>query len=302
VPRVFTYPELHEATKGFSKKIGSGGFGSVYEGVLPDGSRVAVKRLENSNQGRKQFKVEVKVIGSIHHKNLVRLKGFCSQRPCYFLVYEYVANGSLDRWIFKAKATAAALDWDTRFRVVEDIARGLAYLHEECSTKVLHLDIKPQNILLDENFGVKIADFGLSRMVEQGEMSTVMTMIRGTPGYMAPEWLQLRVSDKLDVYSFGIVALEVATGLQALHTCVSCETSPRFLAAWGYTKLRAGEMVEMVDAKLRKEIDESTSRRSQAERLLKIGMWCIQPDPRQRPRMVEVVKMLEGATPVMDPP
>ncbi|EFJ35841.1 hypothetical protein SELMODRAFT_78240 [Selaginella moellendorffii] len=182
VVRVFTYPELHTATKAFSKKIASGGFGTVFEGILSDGSKVPVKRLETfSSQGYKQFKAEVGAIRSIHHKNLVRLKGFCSQESHHFLVYEYVPNGLLDKWIYKP---LEELNWDTRFRIVEEIAQGIRYLHEECSTRVLHLDIKPQNILLDENFGVKIADFGLSRMVEQGDLSDVMTMIRGTPGHM----------------------------------------------------------------------------------------------------------------------
>ncbi|XP_024545613.1 G-type lectin S-receptor-like serine/threonine-protein kinase At2g19130 [Selaginella moellendorffii] len=295
--RDFTYSELYTATKGFSNKIGSGGFGVVYEGVLQDGFKVAVKRIENSNQGHKQFKAEVRVIGSINHKNLVQLKGFCSHSACYFLVYEYVANGSLDKWIYSQEK----LGWDTRFAIIVDIAKGISYLHDECTTRVLHLDIKPQNILLDENFGVKIADFGLSRMVEKGEMSNVMTMVRGTPGYMAPEWLQLRVSDKLDVYSFGIVVLEVATGLQALHTCVSCGTSPRFLATWIVNNLRTGKMVQMLDKKLQQEMDD-TSRKVQVEKLLRIGVWCIQPDPRQRPAMVDVVKMLEGSAEVSDPP
>ncbi|EFJ36265.1 hypothetical protein SELMODRAFT_438129 [Selaginella moellendorffii] len=148
--RVFNYPELLTATKAFSEKIASGGVGTVFEGILS----VAVKRLESfSSQGYKQFKAE---------------------ESHYFLIYEYVANGSLDKWIYKPREE---LNWDTRFKIVEEIARGMCYLHEECSTRVLHLDIKPQNLLLDENFGVKIAEFGLSRMVEQGDLSDVMTMI-----------------------------------------------------------------------------------------------------------------------------
>ncbi|XP_024518398.1 G-type lectin S-receptor-like serine/threonine-protein kinase At5g24080 [Selaginella moellendorffii] len=150
VVHVFNYPELLTATKAFSEKIASGGVGTVFEGILS----VAVKRLESfSSQGYKQFKAE---------------------ESHYFLIYEYVANGSLDKWIYKPREE---LNWDTRFKIVEEIARGMCYLHEECSTRVLHLDIKPQNLLLDENFGVKIAEFGLSRMVEQGDLSDVMTMI-----------------------------------------------------------------------------------------------------------------------------
>ncbi|EFJ28918.1 hypothetical protein SELMODRAFT_17171, partial [Selaginella moellendorffii] len=185
-PRPFNLNELEMATRNFSKRIGSGGFGTVFEGSLSDGSRIAVKRLDDSNQGEKQFKAEVRAICNIHHRNLVSLRGYCSQKPHHFLVYDYVHNGSLDRWLFDS-SKAKSLDWNRRFLIVQDIARGLAYLHEECSSTVLHLDIKPQNVLLDESFTAKISDFGLSRMLGgDGRTDNAVTAIKGTPGYMAP--------------------------------------------------------------------------------------------------------------------
>ncbi|EFJ13622.1 hypothetical protein SELMODRAFT_17169, partial [Selaginella moellendorffii] len=185
-PRPFNLRELEMATRNFSKRIGSGGFGTVFEGSLSDGSRIAVKLLDDSNQGEKQFKAEVRAICNIHHRNLVTLRGYCSQKPHHFLVYDYVHNGSLDRWLFDS-SKAKSLDWNRRFSIVQDIARGLAYLHEECSSTVLHLDIKPQNVLLDESFTAKISDFGLSRILGgDGRTDNAVTAIKGTPGYMAP--------------------------------------------------------------------------------------------------------------------
>ncbi|EFJ14013.1 hypothetical protein SELMODRAFT_27719, partial [Selaginella moellendorffii] len=186
-------------------------FSTVFAGVLQDGSKVAVKRLESARQGLKQFEAEVRTIGSIHHRNLVKLQGYGAHGQHYYLVYEFVENLSLDKWLFSKvddhdPDKQEHLSWKIRSRIAMDIARGLDYLHGGCKDQVVHLDIKPQNILLDTDFGAKICDFGLARLVERSDHEKIFvnTVMRGTPGYMAPEWLHSRVTDKADVYSFGI--------------------------------------------------------------------------------------------------
>ncbi|MBA0727257.1 hypothetical protein Golax_000262, partial [Gossypium laxum] len=187
MPTRFSYEELKNVTKNFSNKLGEGGFGSIFQGTLPSGSEVAVKHLVGFGPVNKSFMTEVQTIGSIHHFNLVSLVGFCAQKFNRLLVYEYMANGSLDRWIFN-KNRDLALGWQIRKKIILDIAKGLAYLHEDCNQKIVHLDIKPQNILLDEHFNAKVSDFGLSKLIGK-DQSRVITTMRGTPGYMAPEWL-----------------------------------------------------------------------------------------------------------------
>uniref|UniRef100_A0A8R7RA34 non-specific serine/threonine protein kinase n=1 Tax=Triticum urartu TaxID=4572 RepID=A0A8R7RA34_TRIUA len=205
----FSFKKLSECTKGFSKKLGDGGFGSVFQGELGE-DKVAVKRLEGARQGKKEFLAEVETIGSIEHINLVRLIGFCAEKSERLLVYEYMSRGSLDRWIYY-RHNNAPLDWCTRSRIILDIAKGLCYLHEECRHIIAHLDIKPQNILLDDNFNAKVADFGLCKLINR-DQSKVVTMMRGTPGYLAPEWLTSRITEKVDVYSFGVVLMEIVSG------------------------------------------------------------------------------------------
>ncbi|XAR50550.1 Non-specific serine/threonine protein kinase [Bertholletia excelsa] len=209
MPVRFSYNDLCNATKNFSVKLGQGGFGSVYHGTLLDGTQVAVKKLESIGQGLKEFRAEVSIIGSIHHVHLVKLKGFCSESTHRLLVYEYMGKGSLDRWIFKNNQQGHVLDWETRFDIALGMAKGLAYLHEECDVKIIHCDIKPENVLLDDNFIAKVSDFGLAKLMTR-EQSQVFTAIRGTRGYLAPEWITNQaISEKSDVYSFGMVMLEI---------------------------------------------------------------------------------------------
>ncbi|KAJ0669745.1 putative protein kinase RLK-Pelle-SD-2b family [Helianthus annuus] len=210
LPTRFTYEELKTATENFCKKLGQGGFGSVYEGTLEDDSKIAVKRLDGLGHVNKSFLAEVESIGSIHHMNLVRLRGFCASKSQRFLVYDFMSNGSLDRWIYHGNLQHV-LEWQCRKKIILDIAKGLSYLHEECMQKIIHLDIKPQNILLDKDFNAKVSDFGLSKLINR-DQSQVMTRMRGTPGYMAPEWLSSIITEKVDVYSFGIVLLEILCG------------------------------------------------------------------------------------------
>ncbi|KAM7497812.1 hypothetical protein LguiA_022226 [Lonicera macranthoides] len=186
LPTRFSYKDLKVATENFSKKLGEGGFGSVFEEILKDATKVAVKCLDGLTQVKKSLLAEVETIGSIHHVNLVKLIGFCVEKSHgWILVYEYMCNGSLDRWIYHQNDEGAILDWKCRKKVVLDIAKGLSYLHEDWRQKIIHLDIKPQNILLDENYNAKVVDFGLSKLVDRNQ-SQVLTTMKGTPSYLAP--------------------------------------------------------------------------------------------------------------------
>ncbi|CAK7351243.1 unnamed protein product [Dovyalis caffra] len=195
IPVRFSYQDLRVATDTFKEIIGRGGFGSVFKGVLAYGTRIAVKRLDNLEQGKKAVLAEVETIGRLHHCNLLRLIGFCSEKSYKILVYEYMSNGSLDNWIFQ-NGHRPCLDWQTRKKITLDIAKGLAYLHEECQQTIIHFDIKPQNILLDPNFNAKICDFGLSKAMDT-ETGQVEISVRGTPGYIAPEWCKLAPGSRI---------------------------------------------------------------------------------------------------------
>ncbi|KAK4418607.1 G-type lectin S-receptor-like serine/threonine-protein kinase SD2-2 [Sesamum alatum] len=207
--RVFSYKDLHAATKGFSEKLGHGGFGAVFRGVLPDSSAVAVKRLERPGGGEKEFRAEVCTIGNIQHVNLVRLRGFCSENSHRLLVYDYMPNGPLSMYL---RHGSQNLSWDVRFRVAVGTARGIAYLHEECRSCIIHCDIKPENILLDEDFSAKVSDFGLAKLIGR-DFSRVLATMRGTWGYVAPEWISgVAITTKADVYSYGMTLLELIGG------------------------------------------------------------------------------------------
>uniref|UniRef100_A0A2P2KJB6 non-specific serine/threonine protein kinase n=1 Tax=Rhizophora mucronata TaxID=61149 RepID=A0A2P2KJB6_RHIMU len=286
MPMRFSYLQLHLATEDFKERLGGGGFGSVFKGVLPDGTPIAVKRLDKLGQGVKEFLAEVETIGSLHHFNLVRLIGFCAEKSCRLLVYEYLSNGSLDNWIFN-KHQGPCLDWQTKKRIILDIAKGLAYLHEDCRQRIIHLDIKPQNILLDQNFNAKVSDFGLSELINRDE-SQVLTTMRGTPGYLAPEWTQQRITVKVDIYSFGIVLLEVVSGRKNFDR--SRSESTLHLLEVLQKKAAQERLIDIVD-----NLDEDMqNNREEVIRMIKIGAWCLQDDPNRRPLMSTVVKVLEG--------
>ncbi|BBN11042.1 protein MpRLK-Pelle_SD-2b4 [Marchantia polymorpha subsp. ruderalis] len=295
--------DLMTATQEFSLKIGEGGFGAVYKGNLPDGTEVAVKRLKGAaGQGAKEFRAEMATIGSIHHINLVRLYGFCVEGDHPLLVYEYMANGSLDSHLFMddtAKSAKSCLDWQTRMSIASDTAKGLAYLHEDCREQIIHLDIKPQNILLDEQFRAKVADFGLSKLVkrnQKGQGQQGVTHLRGTPGYIAPEWLHMpTVTEKADVYSFGIVLLELVSGRRNAE--FSLRPERMFFPRWAFQRYKHGKLQEILDRRL----DEFVST-DEATRMLKVAFWCIQEDPLLRPAMGGIVQMLEGTLQVSEPP
>ncbi|CAM6106677.1 unnamed protein product [Calypogeia fissa] len=295
LPTRFSYKELEAATFGFRDKLGQGGFGSVYEGVLGDNTKIAVKRLESVGQGKKEFWAEVATIGSIHHVHLVQLRGFCAEGAHRLLVYEFMANGSLAKVLFSKKQDEIVLDWNTRCKICLGTARGLAYLHDDCRERILHCDIKPENILLDENLVAKVSDFGLAKLMNP-EQSEVFTTLRGTRGYLAPEWLlNSAISDKSDVYSFGMVLLELISGRKNFDHTESSEKS--YFPEYAYQQTENENVEGLVDPKL-----DGLANDSQVATLTRIALWCIQDEVAIRPSMKKVVKMIEGIIEVPKPP
>ncbi|KAJ6978523.1 PR5-like receptor kinase [Populus alba] len=289
-PVRFSYEDLRVATHDFSDTLGKGGSGSVFKGVLPDGTHVAVKKLDKLGQDMSSFLLEVEAIGSINHFNLVRLIGFCAEKSSGLLVFEYMNKGSLDKWIFK-NDQGSCLDWQTRNKVALGIAKGLAYLHEDCQKKIIHFDIKPLNILLDANFNAKICDFGLSELVDR-DTSQVQTRTRGTCGYIAPECWKTppgRITVKVDVYSFGIVLLEIVCARRNFdHTQPESENH---LLRMLQKKAEQDRLIDIVE-----NLDDQSMQGDREEiiRMIKIAAWCLQDDPERRPFMSAVVKVLEG--------
>jgi Protein kinase domain/D-mannose binding lectin/S-locus glycoprotein domain/PAN-like domain len=285
-PVQFSYKELSRATKGFKERLGSGGFGTVYRGLV-NHIPVAVKRLEGIEQGEKQFRMEVATISSTHHLNLVRLIGFCSEGRHRLLVYEFMKNGSLDAYLF---GDGKHLPWPTRFSIAIRTARGVTYLHEECRDCIVHCDIKPENILLDENFNAKVSDFGLAKLISaKDHRNRTLTSVRGTRGYLAPEWLaNLPITSKSDVYSYGMVLLELISGRRNFD--VSEETGRKKFSVWAYEEFERGDFAKILDQRVVcVDLDME-----QIERALKVCFWCIQEQPSLRPSMGKVVQMLEG--------
>ncbi|XP_068669333.1 G-type lectin S-receptor-like serine/threonine-protein kinase At2g19130 [Aristolochia californica] len=289
----FSYRDLQSITKNFSEKLGSGGFGSVFRGTLPNSSIVAVKKLEGLGQGEKQFRAEVSTIGTIQHLNLSRLRGFCSEGSQRLLVYDYMSRGSLDSHLFNKNSEA--LKWETRYQVALGTARGLAYLHEECRDCIIHCDIKPENILLDESFCPKVADFGLAKLVGR-EFSRVLTTMRGTRGYLAPEWISgLAITTKADVYSYGMMVFEIISGRRNIEQ--SGDGKVLFFPTWAAKRIMEGEVLSLLDSRLLGEADLV-----ELSRVCRVACWCIQDDEEDRPSMVQVVKVLEGLLEVNIPP
>ncbi|XP_050219665.1 G-type lectin S-receptor-like serine/threonine-protein kinase SD2-5 [Mercurialis annua] len=295
MPLRYSYRDLQTATNNFSVKLGQGGFGSVYQGVLPDKTRLAVKKLEGIGQGKKEFRAEVSIIGSIHHHHLVRLKGFCAEGTHRMLAYEFMANGSLDKWIFKRNKEEPLLEWETRFNIALGTAKGLAYLHEDCDVKIIHCDIKPENVLLDDNFIAKVSDFGLAKLMTR-EQSHVFTTMRGTRGYLAPEWItNYAISEKSDVYSYGMLLLEIISGRKNFVATESSETS--YFPSYAFKMMEEGKLRDILDSEL--NLDDTDKRVSNS---IKVALWCIQEDMYLRPTMSKVVQMLEGLCVVSQPP
>ncbi|XP_021717374.1 G-type lectin S-receptor-like serine/threonine-protein kinase At2g19130 [Chenopodium quinoa] len=285
----FAYRDLQSATKNFSQKLGSGGFGSVFKGILPDSTVVAAKKLESVNhtQGEKQFRAEVSAIGTIQHVNLVRLCGFCSEGSQRLLVYEYMPNGSLNTHLFN-REISQILSWRVRYQIATGTARGLAYLHEKCRDCIIHCDIKPENILLDAEFCPKVADFGLAKLVGR-DFSRVLTTIRGTRGYLAPEWiLGDAITAKADVYSYGMMLFELISGRRNIQ--LASEGRFDFFPTWAMEKLTEGEdILSILDPQL-----EGDAEKDEVLRICKLASWCIQDEESERPSMGQAIQVLEG--------
>uniref|UniRef100_A0A2P2JY90 Receptor-like serine/threonine-protein kinase n=1 Tax=Rhizophora mucronata TaxID=61149 RepID=A0A2P2JY90_RHIMU len=298
-PVQFSYKELQHSTKGFKEKLGAGGFGAVYSGVLDNRMVVAVKQLEGIEQGEKQFRMEVATISSTHHLNLVRLIGFCSEGRHRLLVYEFMKNGSLDNFLFITEGQSGKfLNWEHRFNIALGTARGITYLHEECRDCIVHCDIKPENILLDENFIAKVSDFGLAKLLNpKDHRHRTLKSVRGTRGYLAPEWLaNLPITSKSDVYSYGMVLLEIVSGRRNFE--VSEGTNKKKFSVWAYEEFEKANVHAILDGRL----SDQNVDMEQVIRALQVSFWCIQEQPFQRPVMGKVVQMLEGITAIEKPP
>uniref|UniRef100_A0A6N2K6L4 non-specific serine/threonine protein kinase n=1 Tax=Salix viminalis TaxID=40686 RepID=A0A6N2K6L4_SALVM len=281
--RYFSYKELAEATNDFKDELGRG----VYKGTIQAGSTkvVAVKKLTRVVQdGEKEFKTEVQVIGQTHHKNLARLLGFCDEGQNRLLVYEFLSNGTLANFLFGSLRPS----WKQRTQIAFGIARGLLYLHEECGTQIIHCDIKPQNILLDDYYNARISDFGLAKLLAMDQSKT-QTAMRGTKGYISPEWFRNKpITVKVDVYSFGVILLEIICCRRSVDLEMGEAENP-VLTDWAYDCYVNGTLDVLIG-----DDTEAMNDMSTLERLLKVGIWCIQEEPSLRPTMRKVTQMLEG--------
>uniref|UniRef100_A0A7N0ZVU3 Uncharacterized protein n=1 Tax=Kalanchoe fedtschenkoi TaxID=63787 RepID=A0A7N0ZVU3_KALFE len=277
------------ATNNFSNynKLGQGGFGSVYKGKLAGRQEIAVKRLATgSGQGDLEFKNEVVLVAKLQHRNLVRLLGFCLEGQERLLIYEFVANASLDHFLFDP-AKRSYLDWERRYKIIGGVARGLLYLHEDSRDRIIHRDLKASNILLDEEMLPKIADFGVARLFITDQTQSNTSRIVGTYGYMAPEYtMQGQFSVKSDVYSFGVLLLELVSG-QKNNSFRVDETEEVLLSfAWG--SWRAGTAAKMIDPTI------ISGPRNEILRCIHIGLLCVQESVAARPTMASVVLMLSS--------
>lgn len=291
-PKRYSYSELKKMTKNFKEKLGQGGYGSVFKGNLLDGRLVAVKVLKKSKSNGEEFVNEVSSIGMTSHVNIVTLLGFCFEGPKRSLIYEFMSNGSLDKHIYEENLSKAQpkLGWETLYQIAVGIARGLEYLHRGCNTRILHFDIKPHNILLDENFCPKISDFGLAKICPGKESIVSMLGARGTAGYIAPEVFCRNfggVSHKSDVYSYGMLVLEMIGGRKNFRVGVD-NTSEIYFPHWIYKRLEIGEELQLRGAG--NEVEEQNARK-----MILASLWCIQTDPSNRPPMSRVVDMLQGS-------
>ncbi|KAF8032060.1 hypothetical protein BT93_D1080 [Corymbia citriodora subsp. variegata] len=296
-PQKYSYMVLAVATNNFAstRLLGEGGFGGVYEGHLADtNSHVAIKKItSDSKQGIKEYATEVKTIRHLRHKNLVELVGWCHERNKFLLVYEFMSNGSLDSHLFKDKMP---LTWEKRYNIAQGIALGLKYLHEDLKQCVVHRDIKSSNILLDAQFEAKLGDFGLARLIDHAKGSQT-TLLAGTMGYLAPECIYIgKASKESDVYSFGIVLLEIACGRKAIELRAS--QSQIRLVEWVWELYGIGKLFDAADPKLEENFDER-----QMECLVIVGLWCAHPDPTERPPISKVITFLNfDASPPILPP
>ncbi|VAH55248.1 unnamed protein product [Triticum turgidum subsp. durum] len=290
-PTRYTFPEVKKIARRFKDKLGQGGFGSVYKGELPNGVPVAVKMLESSTGEGEEFINEVATIGLIHHANIVRLMGFCSEGTRRALIYEYMPNESLEKYIFThiSNISRQLLAPNKMLGIALGIARGIEYLHQGCNQRILHFDIKPHNILLDYNFNPKISDFGLAKLCARDQSIVTLTAARGTMGYIAPELYSRNfggVSYKSDVYSFGMLVLEMVSGRRNSDPSVEIQDEV-YLPEWIYEKVISWQEWELT-------LEMTAEDKDKIRQLSIVGLWCIQWNPKNRPSMTKVVNMLTG--------
>ncbi|KAF7815621.1 rust resistance kinase Lr10-like isoform X2 [Senna tora] len=288
MPIRYSYKEIKNMTRGFKDKLGEGGFGTVYKGKLRSGHYVAIKMLGKSKANGQEFTSEVATIGRIHHFNVVRLVGFCVEGSRRALVYEFMSNGSLDKFIF-SKEGSVPLSYEKVHEICLGVARGIVYLHHGCDMQILHFDIKPHNILLDDDFVPKVADFGLARLYPVDDSVVTLTAARGTIGYMAPELFYKNVggvSYKSDVYSFGMLLMEMTSMRRNLNPQAE-RSSQLYFPLWVYDQFNEEKDIEAMEELTQEEKDL-------AKKMFIIALWCIQLKPSDRPSMKRVVEMLEG--------
>ncbi|XP_056699100.1 G-type lectin S-receptor-like serine/threonine-protein kinase At4g27290 isoform X2 [Spinacia oleracea] len=289
---IYPFNVITRATNYFSlsNKVGEGGFGCVYKGVLNDGQEIAVKRLsKNSKQGLDEFKNEALFIAKLQHRNLVRLIGCCVKAEEQILIYEYMPNNSLDRVLFD-KTSSGLLDWPKRFEIINGIARGLLYLHQDSRLRIVHRDLKASNVLLDKEMNPKISDFGMARSFTESEDEAKTKRVVGTYGYMPPEYtIDGLFSVKSDVYSFGVIVLEIVCGKK--NRGFNHPDHHHSLLGHAWMHFKDGATLDIVDESILK-----MSYASEIQRSIQIGLLCVQQNPEDRPSMSQVSVMLSGDT------
>ncbi|XP_030519322.2 probable L-type lectin-domain containing receptor kinase S.7 [Rhodamnia argentea] len=298
-PREFSYKELKMATKGFhaSRILGHGAFGTVYKAFfISSGTIAAVKRSKHSHEGKTEFLAELSIIARLRHKNLVQLQGWCVEKGELLLVYDFMPNGSLDNLLYQEVEQGSLLKWPHRLNIAVGLASVLTYLHQECEQQVIHRDIKTSNIMLDGNFNARLGDFGLARLMDHDE-SPVSTLTAGTMGYLAPEYLQYgKATEKTDVFSYGVVILEVACGRRPIERDPADQKMVN-LVDWVWGLHSQGNIIEAADKRL-----SGTFKEEEMRNLLLLGLSCANPDSAERPSMRRVLQILiSEAEPVLVP-
>ncbi|KAH8514580.1 hypothetical protein H0E87_007424 [Populus deltoides] len=288
--RIFSLKELHSATNNFNydNKLGEGGFGSVYWGQLWDGSQIAVKRLKVwSDKADMEFAVEVEILARVRHKNLLSLRGYCAEGQERLIVYDYMPNLSLLSHLHGQHSSECLLDWKRRMNIAIGSAEGIAYLHHHATPHIIHRDVKASNVLLDSHFQAQVADFGFAKLIPDGA-THVTTRVKGTLGYLAPEYAMLgKASESCDVYSFGILLLELATGKKPLEKLSA--TVKRIITEWAQPLACERKFSELADPKLNGKYDEE-----ELKRVVLVSLVCAQNQPERRPTMLDVVELLKG--------
>ncbi|RYR37379.1 hypothetical protein Ahy_A09g042275 isoform D [Arachis hypogaea] len=287
----FDFSIIEAATNNFSHQnmIGKGGFGEVYKGTLPDGRHVAIKRLSTSSkQGVVEFKNEILLIAKLQHRNLVSFMGFCIEEQEKILLYEYVPNGSLDYFLFDG-GQQQKLSWDQRYKIIGGTVLGILYLHEYSRLKVIHRDLKPSNILLDENMNAKISDFGMARIVDIDQVRGKTNRIVGTYGYMSPEYAMFgQFSEKSDVFSFGVMILEIVTGQKNVNSYTSNRVEESLLN-YVWKQWRDGTPLSILDPKIKEDYNQV-----EVIKCIQIGLLCVQENPNSRPTMGTIISYLNN--------